>query len=338
MKNHKFCIHISKFAPFHNAHKAILDEALNIAEEVIVVIGSTNCARNIENPWTGLERQEMISSCFSEEDIKRIHFVHMKDYLYNENLWTLILQQKINEISSLEEACILSFKDDDASYLKSFPQYKSIRFSYPDDHSAKHIRDWYFTYDVSYKNHVPLQVFDFLQKFQKTNEFETLKEEYNFIRKYKLSWEGTPFPVQFNTVDSVVLKSGHILLVRRKFNPGKGLLALPGGFLNPKERCQEAALRELKEETKIGVNLIDLKRSIVSKEIFDYPYRSLRGRTITVAYLIDLGVGPLPVIKGSDDAQSAEWIPLNEINNQEDQFFDDHFHIINYFVLSSGKN
>lgn len=334
MKKYKYCIFISKFSPFTNAHKAIVHKALNVADKVIIVIGSTNCARDINNPWSGLERQEMILSSFSQNELNDFSFIHMKDYLYNENLWTLTLQQKINEIinCSENEVAIISFKDDDSAYLKSFPQYSSILFSFEDKHSAKHIRDRYFTYDLSYKNHVPTKIIEYLEKFQDTSTFSSLKEEYNYIKKYRASWQGTPFEVQFNTVDSVVLKSGHILLVKRKFSPGKGLLALPGGFLSSKETYQEAALRELKEETKIGINIPDLKKSIVSKEIFDYPYRSLRGRTITVAFLINLGVGHLPQIKGADDAAKAFWLPLNEIAAKEDQFFEDHFHIINYLI------
>lgn len=51
---------------------------------------------------------------------------------------------------------------------------------------------------------------------------------------------------------------------------------MPGGFINNNEHLQDAALRELKEETSIKVNIADLKKSIVESKVFDEPNRSLR--------------------------------------------------------------
>ena len=134
------------------------------------------------------------------------------------------------------------------------------------------------------------------------------------------------------TVDAIVIKSGHILVVSRKFNPGKGLLALPGGFINKNERLKDSVLRELKEETGIKINIPDLKKCIVDSEVFDEPLRSARGRTITHAFLFDLGVGDLPKVNGDDDAEKAFWLPVSEFYTLEDKFFEDHYHIIRYFI------
>jgi bifunctional NMN adenylyltransferase/nudix hydrolase len=77
-----------------------------------------------------------------------------------------------------------------------------------------------------------------------------------------------------------------------------------------------------------------LEKAIKSKEVFDAIDRSERGRTITTAFFIDLGSGPLPKIKAGDDAKLAKWIPLNDLFSQESSFFEDHYHIIQYFVGS----
>ena len=69
------------------------------------------------------------------------------------------------------------------------------------------------------------------------------------------------------TVDAVVVQSGHILLVKRGDMPGKGLWALPGGFLNQEETMLDGAIRELKEETKIKVPVPVLKGSIKESTI-----------------------------------------------------------------------
>jgi bifunctional NMN adenylyltransferase/nudix hydrolase len=76
-----------------------------------------------------------------------------------------------------------------------------------------------------------------------------------------------------------------------------------------------------------------LKGSIKSKEVFDHPERSLRGRTITTAFLIQLTeTGELPPVKGGDDAAKAFWVPIAEAMAKRDQFFEDHYHIITTMV------
>jgi len=340
MKKYGFCVFIGRFSPFHLAHSELLNETLNIADNVIVVLGSANRARDIKNPWSVSEREEMIKSSLSEEDAKRIHFIRMRDYLYNDNLWLTDLQQKVAnitenipiDIGQVPVALIGHEHDRSSFYLKLFPQWKFVSMNNIDKfpHATK-IRDLYFTYDNSYSQFVAPPIYKKMEEFKKTESFKNLKDDYDYIKEYKNKWFGAPFPPTFNTVDSIVIKSGHVLVVRRKGNPGKGLIALPGGFLNQDERTQAGALRELKEETAIKVSKEDLEAAIIDQKVFDHPDRSLRGRTITHAFLINLKAGPLPQVKGSDDADKAWWMPLSEFFSREADFFEDHWHIINYF-------
>ena len=89
-------------------------------------------------------------------------------------------------------------------------------------------------------------------------------------------------------------------------------------------------LRELREETKLKVPAPVLKGSIKASHVFDAPNRSQRGRTITHAFLIELPPGPLPVVKGGDDARKAYWKPIGDLKCEE--FFDDHYHMIQYML------
>jgi bifunctional NMN adenylyltransferase/nudix hydrolase len=166
-----------------------------------------------------------------------------------------------------------------------------------------------------------------------TPEYQRLYDEYRHVIDYKAMWSSAPFPPMFVTTDAVVIKSGHVLVVRRRGQPGKGLLALPGGFLREDEKIEDGCIRELKEETRIGIPKDELKKRIKSQRVFDHPSRSLRGRTITHAFEIDLGAGSLPKVKGDDDAEKAFWMPLRDVMRCEEEFFEDHFHIINYFVM-----
>ncbi len=341
MKKYGFCVFIGRFSPFHLAHSELLNEALKIANNIIVVLGSANRARDIKNPWTVSEREDMIRATLSETDSKRVKFIRMRDYLYNDNLWLTDLQQKVFEITSespvdirQESIALIGHEHDRCSfYLKLFPQWKFESKSNIDKYPhATKIRDLYFTHDLEYKNYVHPAIFNKMEEFKKTEEFKNLKSDYDYIKEYKAKWEGAPFKPTFVTVDSVVIKSGHVLVVRRKGNPGKGLIALPGGFLNQEEKILTGALRELKEETGIKVPKEDLESSVIDQRVFDHPDRSLRGRTITHAFLINLKAGALPYVKGSDDAEKAFWMPLSEFYSRESDFFEDHWHIIHFFV------
>lgn len=334
-----YCVYIGRFQPFHNAHAELLEEAFETGERVIIVIGSYNSSPNVKNPWTGEQRKNLILSSLTEEQKSRVSFLLMRDYLYNDNLWLTSLQEKVSSLLEHEGAenasiALIGHNYDASSfYLKLFPQWTFVNIKHVDScPHATQLRNMYFTYDASYKNFVPKSTLKFLEGFQKSEQFSSLKEEFDYLRDYHNQWRGAPYPPTFVTVDNVLVKSGHVLLVKRKCNPGKGLYALPGGFLSQRERIQDAALRELKEETGIAISKQELEKYIVDSKVFDHPERSLRGRTITHAFLYDLKYGNLPQVKGADDAEKALWMPIADILQNESLFFEDHWHIIFNFV------
>ena len=102
---------------------------------------------------------------------------------------------------------------------------------------------------------------------------------------------------------------------------------MAGGFVDQQETLIEACIRELREETRLKVPEPVLYGSLKSQRVFDDPYRSARGRTITHAFMFELKPDAgLPKVKGGDDAKSAFWLPLAEV--QPELLFEDHFHII----------
>jgi bifunctional NMN adenylyltransferase/nudix hydrolase len=211
-----------------------------------------------------------------------------------------------------------------------FPQYKSVNVEIENDLHATSIREDYLT-TGAISNAVPDSVAQFLNEFKKTDTHYQLRSELQFVNDYKKQWAVSPYPVKHATVDSVVEQSGHILLVKRKAEPGKGLWALPGGHLNEFEKQLDGAIRELREETKIKVPEAVLRGSIRDHETFDDPYRSTLGRVITKAYHFKLADDvTLPKVKGADDAEKAKWVPISEL--REEDFFDDHYFIIQYFL------
>jgi len=123
-----------------------------------------------------------------------------------------------------------------------------------------------------------------------------------------------------------------VLMIRRKSEPGRGLWAVPGGFLNAATdtSVESAMLRELREETGIRVPEPVLAGNIQGKRVFDAIDRSTRGRTITHAFHIGLPDGKLPRVRGQDDADKAKWIPIAEVNSEE--CYEDHYEIIQWAV------
>ena len=344
-----FGVFIGRFQPFHHAHLETVRESFEHCKHLIIVIGSDSQARTIKNPWTTDERVQMIHGTIKEYNKNEtcaclnghqrgaklipneITVVAVPDYLYNDNLWITSVQQKIAEIvDDKSKIALIGHKKDASSfYLKMFPQWDFIETNVESSIDATHIRDCIFTGDLaSAESQVPR----FTWEMCLTNKIYDLRAEYEHVKAYKASWASAPFPPTFVTVDAVVVCTGHVLVVRRKGQPGAGLVALPGGFIKHDELIIDACIRELKEETGIKVPIDKLKSSIVDQRIFDHPNRSLRGRTITHAFCINLGHGELPRVKGMDDADKAWFMPLRTALASEHLFFEDHFHIINYFV------
>ena len=336
---HNYCVFIGRFQPFHNSHLQVVREGLSQAKELIIVLGSAHAARNIKNPWTVEDREYMIRLCLSDEENKRVHFVGVRDYFYNDNLWVADIQAKVNSITEGDPttALIGTYKDSSSYYIKLFPQWDFLPSRSNGLLNATDALNALFAEaseanNAVLENMLPPQVIQYIASFKHTAHYDNLYAEYAFIKKYKEQWAAAPYTPTFNTVDTVLIQSGHVLVVKRKFNPGKGLIALPGGFLKETETLEQSAVRELKEETGIKVDKIVLKNHVVDSKTFDHPGRSLRGRTITHAFCIRLPDGELPDVKGSDDAAKAYWMPLMDVARLEHEFYEDHAHIINYFL------
>lgn len=122
------------------------------------------------------------------------------------------------------------------------------------------------------------------------------------------------YPRPAVTVDIVVFgvdsldEEGRIrvLLIKRKNPPFKGLPALPGGFLNLQESLDNAAFRELKEETGIRPSYLEQLYT------FGEPKRDPRERVVSVAYIALVRPSDHTVIAGSD-AADATWYDINEL-------------------------
>ncbi len=357
------CVFIGRFQPFHAAHLRVVQDALQFGRYVLVLIGSANAPRSHRNPFVYAERADMIRLSVSEAERARLIILPLEDCLYNDTQWVANAQRQVNValeqvgVAQPRIALIGHSKDHSSYYIKLFPQWGTpINVpEYAHGLSSTRIRNSYFSNmaeiflndadghkpgDLPQDHLLPTPVRDFLLGFAKTAEFSDIREEYEFILNYRAQWAvpKVPYPVTFVTVDACVVTAGCVLLIRRRGRPGKGLWALPGGFLGQTETVLEGMLRELREETKIAVPPAMLRGSIVAERVFDEPNRSSRGRTITHGFLVHLrnetalpslrGRKPakLPEVQAADDAEKAQWWPLADI--RRDMMFEDHFNIV----------
>jgi 8-oxo-dGTP diphosphatase len=128
------------------------------------------------------------------------------------------------------------------------------------------------------------------------------------------------YPITYVTVDVVVLtiRSGRLcaLAVRRGGEPFQGMWALPGGFVEPDEDLEHAAIRELAEETSVSTGDVRLEQLAT----YGAPDRDPRHRTVSVAWLAVLTRGPEP--RAGSDAAHAEWQPVDHLLADERLAFD----------------
>jgi 8-oxo-dGTP diphosphatase len=113
------------------------------------------------------------------------------------------------------------------------------------------------------------------------------------------------------TVDVILQRGSKVLMVRRKKDPFKGQLALPGGFVNEGETTEDAMKREAMEETSFEVEPIEILG------VYSDPARDPRKHIMTVVFvgIIIGGSG-----KAGDDAASIEWVELAGIEGQQIAF------------------
>lgn len=337
-KPYDLAVFIGRFQPFHDGHLAVVKQAMEIADEVLILIGSANRARDTRNPFTYEERKSLIEAATDADwpiTIKAI-----PDSTNAE--WISDVQHAVKRCAGpvvAPRVCIIGHERDHTSqYLRWFPQWPYVPVKDPTEVNATAIREAVLSDEYKTRGAVigeiarlpvaiPLQ--HWLADFRKTDAWWSLKYEREAEIAYRERWGDKEPHV---TADAVCVKSGHVLLIERGQYPGKGMLALPGGFKERGETLFQTACRELREETSLDLSDAVLAQFLRGSDVFDDPNRSRRGEIITRAFYFDLGDGPLPAVKGADDAARAFWLPISEV--RVDTLFEDHAFIIRQALYS----
>lgn len=330
-KSYDTAVYIGRFQPFHNGHLALLRHALSIAPRCVVVLGSAFHARTPFNPFTWQERRDVMLGALSESERARVEFLPVRDY-YNEPRWAKVVREAVQAGKPERGIALVGhFKDDSSSYLRAFPGWHLEHMERQGSYNGIELREICFADTLNavarLATQVPPSTLNFVKSWLGSASFDALREEWQTLEQDKEKWACAPYAPVFVTADAVVICAEHVLLIERGRNPGRGLYALPGGFIDQNETIEQSALRELEEETGLTLSVNELREKV----LFDHPRRSVRGRTITQAFRFDLSAAEPPAMAAGDDAAAATWFPIASLVTIEDRLFDDHFMILDRF-------
>jgi len=335
---------IGRFQPFHDGHLTLLRKAFDLSARVLVVLGSAFQARSPKHPWTWQERATMIRESLPQAERDRVTCLPVRDF-FDESRWVGAVRGAVAKALAGTEADVGAgrsivlvghFRDATRDYLHQFAPWALHLLPGLPVRRASAMRDALFASpgaaSALLAGELPPATAAFIDAWTGQPCFDALAEEATVLRAYDAAWALAPYPPTLVTVDCVVKCGNHALLIRRGQAPGKGLFAVPGGFLEQRETTRQAALRELEEETHLALPTETLLSSLVAIDVFDRPDRSQRTRTITHGHFFDLGGRELPPLRADDDAAEAEWTPIGDIAAREDRFLDDHFQMLDHYL------
>ncbi len=164
---HTLGILIGRFQPLHAGHVHLIKEALQRCDELLIVIGSTNGARSLKNPWTFEERKSLIEQTFPSAPL---HFVGIPDF-FSQSLWTDAVKQSVPEYD--KTVLFGHYKDASSDYLKEFPEWQYQELPNFKGINATQIREEYFL-SKKINSHLPLATEQFLVAFQNTPPYTQL--------------------------------------------------------------------------------------------------------------------------------------------------------------------
>ena len=318
--------YLSSFQPLTLNDEEAVAEALGKADVVTLIVGSARASRSSHlNPLSLPERIALLERVYhSQLEAGRIAIATLSDQLYDNAAWEADLATLVEK---LQIDGFVVRRDVKGKRERQLSRVAPVH-SCVADRMTQWRREEIFAgwYDGGPIPHLSLGTVSALVDLRESKSFAWLKEEWQFHKGYRAAWAGTPYPVKFITADACIECKGRVLLVRRGSWPGKGLWALPGGFLENDETVDEAAARELGEETNLDLTLEQAQEWLIRQGMFDLPYRDGRGRLVTGGYYFRVPGEVLPQVEASDDADAVWWAPVDQI--QPEFMMADHFDIM----------
>ena len=120
-------------------------------------------------------------------------------------------------------------------------------------------------------------------------------------------------------------KEGRLLLCKRAVEPAIGMMDLPGGFVEPLETAEQAAIREIWEELNVEVVRLEYLTSFPN----EYVYSGLSVFTLDMAYICE--IDSFKEIRAGDDISGIKYVFPKEIK-MEELYSDSMRNIISYYI------
>ena len=225
-KKYDTLVLIGRFQPTHNAHVEILRRALTLTQELIIIIGSADQPRTYKNPFTYAERKMMLDNVLDQlydsgdfDNTTRVHIEPNIDTIYNDTAWMRRVQGIVSKYRILggKTGIIGHEKDSSSFYLNMFPQWEVEHVELIEPLHATDIRDLYFREDANMnfiRSVLPQPTVRWLEGWKGSPDYQQIVREREFIDKYKSQFAALPYPPIFVTADSIVICSGHVLMIK----------------------------------------------------------------------------------------------------------------------------
>lgn len=350
---HKLVVVIGRFQPFHNGHQRLIDSSLtdftseDHLTKTLVLVGSSNKARSLDNPLTYEERVLLLQSEYQDQD--NLTIAPLADYDYDDKSWELNLHNMIKQAGEqmfngeyFLPVFIAGDKGGDAELRQAWARNTEMH-SLPvfdklngEPLSASALRElWAEDGPVAIKGHVPDITFNFLNGTGFLEVDRYLADETEMVQKYKKSWSKAPFAPTFMATDAVVRDtSGRFLMIERGGDMGKGSIALAGGFLEVDLTHEQNMRKELFEETNLDLDNTD--HEIVVSWFCDAPKRAKRGRMTTMVYLVQLDTTFEELdLQAGDDAAKIHFMSFEQL--QKTPLFNDHMGLTSKVLTLEAK-
>jgi mutator protein MutT len=114
-----------------------------------------------------------------------------------------------------------------------------------------------------------------------------------------------------STAAIITNSKGEVLLATRAFDPAKGKLDLPGGFVDMNESAEEAIIREIKEELNLDVQNPQYLFSLPN----EYNFSGITVHTLDLFF--NVKIDDNAIITSADDVASAQFYDLNNVNIED---------------------
>ena len=211
---------IGRFQPPHRAHLALMQEALEQASDLVIVLGSARSARTVRNPLSDNERAGLIRQMLEAAgvNLRRVRLEFVPDAYYNLPLWVEQIRQAVGSQQALLTG---SEKDASSFYLRLFPDWTLSPPGFRLELNATDVREALYRGDwQTVARAVTPEVLAGLRAFAETPEFAELLADQEAV--LALAKRG---PIRTKGV--LLVYEDRMLLTRRRERPGLGLWCLP---------------------------------------------------------------------------------------------------------------